>query len=198
MKRHDLDLWQAAETLVDLGELVARWLEGKISSQPGYAEGCGPDPETTPLIGTLAAVNRAGLVTTNSQPGVGGVQRATVHAFVDEAAYRQICDDAKRAGLWLCAGKAPSRTHYVTPDGRTVSRWNPWKTGWGRGAWPDLGVCLSRGDIRDSWIGYGICSRQAQDVLCDAWQTTLIDPEPGRNDRLWPLLDQLAAQRSRR
>lgn len=205
MKRSERDLWQSATTLAGLGELTAQWLEGKISSQPGYADGCGPDEETTPLAGTLAAACRAGLVTTNSQPGAdfvgvtGGrvVQRATVHAFADEVAYEWLPDAAGGAGLWVCAGKAAARRiYYATCDEQTVSRW---RVGWGqKGTRPDLGVCLSCHHIRDSWVGYGVCSRQAQDALCEAWQVTLIDPEPDRNDRLWPLLDRLAAHRSPR
>lgn len=40
-----------------MGELIARWLEGVITYQPGYG-GEGPDSETNPLVAGLAAVNR--------------------------------------------------------------------------------------------------------------------------------------------
>jgi hypothetical protein len=61
--------WRAARTLPDLGNATADWLEGKTASQPGYAPGHGPDTETTGLIPGLAAANRAGFVTRQSQPG---------------------------------------------------------------------------------------------------------------------------------
>jgi hypothetical protein len=61
--------WSSAKSQADVAELTARWLEGDIGSQPGYAYGAGPDSETTPLIGTLARIDRAGYLTRCSQPG---------------------------------------------------------------------------------------------------------------------------------
>lgn len=61
--------WSKAETLDDVAALTALWLEGALLAQPGYARGRGPDPETAPLTGTLARANRAGFLTTCSQPG---------------------------------------------------------------------------------------------------------------------------------
>ena len=48
MNRADRKLWAAARTLADLGELTARWLEGRIASQPGYAANYGPDQRRSP------------------------------------------------------------------------------------------------------------------------------------------------------
>jgi len=42
MSRCDRRAWEQARTLLELGELVARWLEGDIASQPGYMPDCGP------------------------------------------------------------------------------------------------------------------------------------------------------------
>lgn len=39
----DLTAWRQARSLPELGELTALWLEGAITSQPGYAPGYGPD-----------------------------------------------------------------------------------------------------------------------------------------------------------
>ncbi len=61
--------WRAARTLAGLGELTAEWLEGTIASIPTVVPGYGPDEETAALIPVLAACNRAGYVTTVSQPG---------------------------------------------------------------------------------------------------------------------------------
>ena len=72
MSTADRQAWEAARTLADLGELTAQWLEGAIASQPAYTPGCGPDPETAPLIPVLACCNRAGYVTNGSQPGEAG------------------------------------------------------------------------------------------------------------------------------
>lgn len=61
--------WPEAKTLADVAALTAAWLEGRLSAQPGYERGRGPDLETTPLVGPLSRANRAGFLTTCSQPG---------------------------------------------------------------------------------------------------------------------------------
>lgn len=58
--------WRDARSLADLGELMARFLEGAIDEAPTFVGR--PDPETDPLVAVLAQVNRAGYVTTCSQP----------------------------------------------------------------------------------------------------------------------------------
>ncbi len=95
MSKADRGAWQAARTLADLGELTARWLEGSIGSEPGY---CGrPAEETEDLVPVLAKLNRAGFVTSGSQPGLiepgarGTLaeQRAAVDGFAGpELAFR--------------------------------------------------------------------------------------------------------------
>lgn len=65
MNRRDRAAWRTARGLADLGELTAHWCEFQLQQTPYH---CGPpDPETVPYLGTLAAVNRAGFVTVNSQ-----------------------------------------------------------------------------------------------------------------------------------
>ncbi|MET9016880.1 hypothetical protein ABZX74_39390 [Streptomyces olivaceoviridis] len=101
--------WKTAATLADLGDLMALWLEGKITSWPGYAPGYGPDEETRELIPALAAANRAGYVTIASQPGVDSEtgfdgliwqQKAAVEGFVRNwDLLRALVDTAEEAGL---------------------------------------------------------------------------------------------------
>jgi hypothetical protein len=62
-------LWSQPTTISQLGELTAQWPEGTITYQPGCFASA-PDPETADPIEVLAAVNRAGLFTTFSQPGI--------------------------------------------------------------------------------------------------------------------------------
>ena len=52
-----------AHTLVDLGEMTARWVLGDIRVAPG--QDCEPDPETAELADYLVALNLLGLVTTS-------------------------------------------------------------------------------------------------------------------------------------
>ncbi|WP_158687614.1 DUF6919 domain-containing protein [Streptomyces sp. AA1529] len=119
MSRADRRTWADARTLNDLGQLMARWLEGDLKSWPGYAAGYGPDEETRPLIRALAAANRAGFLTTCSQPGTDGTgydgahwrQRAAVDGFVaDPDMLQRVRRAAQRHGLrattggqWTCA-----------------------------------------------------------------------------------------------
>ena len=53
-----------------------------------------------------------------------------------------------------------------------------------------FGVQLPRRHIRDDWVGYGICHPDAVAALCGAWQVTVADPEWGRPDVLWRVLEQ--------
>ena len=111
MSTADRRAWEAARTLADLGELTAQWLEGAIASQPAYTPGCGPDPETAPLIPVLACCNRAGYVTNGSQPGEAGTgydgawweQRAAVEGFASPAVAERIWEAAEPAGLTVIA-----------------------------------------------------------------------------------------------
>ncbi len=77
-------------------------------------------------------------------------------------------------------------------DQETESR-SPWpatrKTHW-------FGSHLDRDDIEDDQAGYGICHPDAIEALRTEWQVTIIDPEWGRNDMLWPVLKSFAAQQA--
>ena len=195
MSRSDRGAWQAARTLADLGELTARWLEGRIASVPGY---CGtPAEETLPLVPVLARLNRAGFVTDCSQPGeIDGEydceQRAAVQGYASPQVAAALIRAAETAGLIVAA---------CSPD------WVPrWRYGYGTSVtvtqvngrhFTGFGVRIPRRHIRDPHIGHGVCHPDAVKALCGAWQVTLIDPEWGRPDVLWRVLEQ-AIQPGRR
>lgn len=181
----DLAPWESARSLADLGELTARWLEGTIPAEPGYDGG--PDEETLPLVPVLATLNRAGFVTTGSQPGGTGIcdgtpwqQRAAVEAFAGAGPALAVTVAARAAGLIVVAcepGRAPrwrirlgGRVE-VTRSGGRVCTWS--------------GAVLSRRHIRGAW---GACHPDAAAVVRGAWQVTVIDPEWGRPDLLWRVL----------
>lgn len=65
MNRADRQRWASARDLADLGELTALWCTGDIGETPGHCGG--PDAETRPYLRILAAANRRGFVTENSQ-----------------------------------------------------------------------------------------------------------------------------------
>lgn len=189
MSRADRQQWAAAESLADVGGLVARWLEGKVASQPGYQARCGPDPETADLIPTLAALNRSGLVTSCSQPGLAGPgydgawweQRAAVVGF---------CDARTLDALILAAGETELAVRECEVRHRRLVVPVTTREGY---AITDFGGLVSARDIRDGWTGYDICGRGAVDALVAAHQVVVYDPEWGRDDVLWPVLDSLTS-----
>jgi hypothetical protein len=193
MSAADRAAWASARTLADLGELTACWLEGTVLSQPGYAPGCGPDEETVPLIPVLARLNRAGFVTTGSQPAEAGPgydgahweQCAAVEGFtVSERLPGRIGRYAGAYGLRVIS-REPSglpRWRYRYDQAVTVTRRNGQH-------YTYFGVQVPRRHIKDPHLGYGICHRDAVKALCSAWQVTVIDPQQGRDGLLWRLLD---------
>lgn len=187
MKRRDRQRWAAARTLPQLGELVALWLEGKIPSQPGYQPNCGPDPETLPLMPTLAAINRAGFVTCSSQPGFDGPgfdgahwqQRAAVEGFVTEEAGR-LCElVSAQPELGLRVHLVANETDYI---GEPVTRREGEPYTW-------FGHRLDHGAVADL---YDVCSREMVTLLYAAVQVTVFDREWGRDSVLWPVLQEFA------
>jgi Domain of unknown function (DUF6919) len=83
VNRADRRRWAAARDLADLAELTAQWCTGQVGQTPGHAGG--PARETLPYLDLLAAVNRAGFVTENSQ-AAGPSWTAWVCGFADEGA----------------------------------------------------------------------------------------------------------------
>lgn len=169
--------WNKARTVGDLGNLMADWLEGRISKRPGYY-GSSTDEETRALLPTLIACNRAGFVTEGSQPGQDGpafdgrrwVQRAAVNGWVaDEALYQRLVSGARRAGLVVANGRPMTITEW---DGRPHT---------------SCGGRLSGRDLRTIWGGI---SREAFRAVEQAHEVAIIDPQWGPSDRLWRMLRQ--------
>lgn len=211
MNRADRKLWNSARTLDDLCELTAMWLEGDLASQPGYAANCGPDDETLPLVPLLASLNRAGIMTTGSQPAFDGQdadgahwkQRAAVEFYfrAQDPCVLRLTRTAREAGLLAIAfppsslprwrynydsAVAVTRTTACDPDCPTR---HPDGCDW---TW--FGTQVPRRHLRSPHLGYGICHRDAAKALCSAWQVTLIDPEWGRTESpLWTCLAGFAA-----
>jgi hypothetical protein len=195
MSPEDSERWASARTLADLGELTAQWLEGGITSIPGYSGG--PDEETEPLTPVLAACNRAGFVTIVSQPGEepelgydGQIwtQRAALEGFASTDTLEALRRHTAGTRLILTAVPTgrPEPTWEtqipVTLDGDQENTW--------------FGSLLAHGDIENAETGYSICHPDAVAVLLSSWQVTVIDPEWGRNDILWPALEAFAASRT--
>ncbi|MFD8385262.1 DUF6919 domain-containing protein [Streptomyces sp. NPDC059679] len=189
MPRSAARIWSTARTLADLGELTAQWLEGSLAALPGGAYQGGPDEETGPLVPVLVALNRAGIVTHDSQPGLEGPafdgrmwrQRAAVDCLIDAAGAQRLVRTAHDAGLLYSV-------HQVRRLGPV-----PYilATTWGGQAHAAFGSRLRRRDIRQIYRG---CHRDALRAAVAAHQVTLVDPQWGRDSLLWrELTEQLAS-----
>ncbi|MBP1233595.1 hypothetical protein JOE40_003239 [Arthrobacter sp. PvP102] len=183
--RSDRGVWRQATTLEAAGELTARWLESHSEYQPGtFAPSI--DKETRPIAAELAEINRNGLFTKESQPGMRGdtghAQRQYVTGFCSAEAAAELVALSTRSEL-ITIGHAPGEVSAaavpVTFDGGAVvtvlgSSENP----------------VDEDALRD-W------SEETNDalalLLADSWYVEVLDPVWGRNDVLLP--EVLAALR---
>lgn len=106
--------WRETASLVDLADMTIRFLRGEVDETPGHAGP--PDPETARISTDLVALNRAGVVTVCSQPGLAPVvgwdgalweQRAFVDGYTDPATAVRVAAACRAAGL-LCQDLAVS------------------------------------------------------------------------------------------
>lgn len=181
----DKGAWRQAITLAAAGELTARWLEGESQYQaatftPTY------DAETAPIAAGLAALNRNGLFTKESQPGLREgktAQRQYVTGFCSAETAADLLALSTRSQLVTVAhapGESSSAAIPVTHDGGEVvtvlgSSENP----------------VDEEQIQD-WAD------ETNDtlalLLADSWYVEILDPVWGRNDVLLPaVLEALTA-----
>lgn len=167
--------WGNAQSFGELCELMARFLEGEGDEAPG----CGPvEEETKPLVPYLSAFNRAGFLTTCSQPGElspNWRQRAFVNGFALEETARRMARLALFTDLHIVAA----------PPGNSVGFHTP---------------IIVRDFMAHGWSGFTIfdeiehfaegCSSSAVADLRRAWSVSVIDLAWGRSDHLWEELSQ--------
>lgn len=180
----DREIWRQAGTIPAAGELTARWLEGRTEYQPGtFAPSI--DDETGAIAGELAQLNRNGLFTKESQPGVlakGHAQRAYVTGFCSAESAAALLELSGRTALVTVAHAPGENSQASIPvtvrDGEVVTV---------------LGS--SEGPVGDDQLRDW--SAEANDslalVLADSWYVEVFDPVWGRNGELLPaVLDALA------
>lgn len=188
--------WAKASTFAELADLTARWLEGDLAvgDHPGYpsdeGEPIGPDPETAPLAGTLAALNRRGWLTITSQPGeryssdgVQVVQHAGVEGWVvSEELRTSLTAFAREHALVLTTHRiGEPGAHGALPYGLPVTLVDD-------EVFTVMGVYLTDDIARAETLPD--CGRRAVDAALRGYLITIIDPVPARNT-LWTLLDAL-------
>jgi hypothetical protein len=169
MRRADRRRWKQAITLADLGELVIAWLNGEVTQTPGHLGS--PCDETIQLIPALTVLNRAGFVTDNSQRADTRGDRTWntwVSGFTSDEVLGRLDEAVAGTPLLLTACRG---CHHEC-DQRADEWWHcPWK------------------DAADFWAER--CPRMG-DELYGCWYVAVSDPEPGRNDLLWPALERIA------
>lgn len=173
-------VWRDASSIADIGQLMARWLTGEVRGWSGHGDGV--DPETRPLLPLLVALNRAGVITTESQPGEVGPgfdgaywrQKAFLSAIVDDRSplLGRLTRSVEAVGMTVLRGnRYPRPTPLTDRDGETVF---------------GLRGSLPRNHLAREWSCLG---RQGLKELRDHGAVlNIVDPVWGRDDRLWPAL----------
>ncbi|MFJ5785349.1 DUF6919 domain-containing protein [Streptomyces hydrogenans] len=176
------NVWRDARSIADLGQNMAGWLEGRIPARPGYY-GSRPDSETLHLVPALVTLNRGGVVTVDSQPGLIGRgydgahwrQKAYVEVYIDDRGplLKRVLRAAEAAGLAVIRCSKPPAVPVPFTD---------------RDGQPTAGITVKypRNQLAREWDGIG---RQAfRDLRSHGAHLTFYDPVWGRDDRLWPAL----------
>jgi hypothetical protein len=174
----DREVWRQATTLAAAGELTARWLDGESQYQPGtFAPSF--DEETRAIAGELAEINRNGLFTKESQPGIrpdsGRAQRQYVTGFCSALTAHRLLELSARTELIAVAhspGEMSRSSIPVTLHDAEVT------TVLGTSESP-----IEAAQIQD-W------AEETNDTLAlllsDSWYVELLDPVWGRDDVLLP------------
>ena len=165
MSRHDATLWRSARDMAGLGELVIGGLRGDPEWTP--AHGGGPDPETIPLIPYLEVLNRGGFITDCSQRAESDgsfTWNTWVHGFAADDVLARLRGAVAGTPLTLkaCRGDVHDCRHHRLP----------------------IPFC-PRNVATSYWAG------ACPEVSADLWRTWWVrveDPQPGRNDLMWPAL----------
>jgi hypothetical protein len=176
-------VWREAETFAQLCELTAQFVTGASPFYPGWCSET-LDDESAPLLEYLAAFNRAGFLTVNSQPGEPfrpgfdghcWAQRAYVCGFAPEPVAARIEALALCTDLLVTVHRPGEGGGYRVPC--VV-----------RGQRPCLWVGDALFEVLDHFADY--CGKKALETLRSICSVNVIDLCWGRHEHLWSTLAQ--------
>ncbi|MET4539192.1 hypothetical protein ABIE37_000947 [Arthrobacter bambusae] len=178
----DAELWKRCYTWADACELAAQWLEGKIRFMPGNYD-AQPDEESGPLLEALATINRWGLFTDQSQPGVaisdGCGQRAFITGFCSEDLAATIGSHLQGTDLVVITIPAfleQSARVCVTIDGGEEFTW--------------VGIAGASHEVAAQFREE--TNETLAIAMAECWQLHIFDPVWGRTELLWDTLVEAA------
>lgn len=172
--------WRRTATIEDQARFVSGWLTGEFRYLPGYAAPAGG--ETLLIRDELLEINRLGLVTHQSQPGLIDSeveQHAWLSAYGSAQDVERVARACAEAGLWTStdpdtpgARTAPEGPVTVTFDAVTGEGFTT----------AELWLPREEFPIHPTGLRWG---RKPQTVWQSAPMICIVDPVRGRNTLLW-------------
>jgi hypothetical protein len=175
-------LWREAKSFEELCELNARFIEGEIDFSPTTGASS-LDEESKLLVTYLAALNRAGILTTCSQPGEDQ-GHSKQRAFVDGLALKETALRLNRlsmtSDLYIMTNEPGHYNGCMMPI--TIDEFRPHS--WGGASHLDD----ETGMFPDALHFGEYCSESAMKELREVWEVCVIDLSWGRERYLWDVL----------
>lgn len=175
-------LWREAKTFEELCELNARFIEGDIDFSPIYGASS-LDEESKPLILYLAALNRAGLLTTCSQPGEDdghSKQRAYLQGLALKETAQRIERLSLTSDLYIMTAEPGHYNGCMMPI--TIDIFRPH-------SWAGAASLDDETGVFSDVLGFEEhCGEGAVRGLREAWEVCVIDLCWGHDHYLWGVL----------
>ena len=175
-------LWREAKTFEELCEINARFIEGDIDFSPIYGASS-LDDESKPLVPYLAALNRAGFLTTCSQPGEDdghSRQRACVQGLALEETALRIERLSLTSDLYIMTAEPGRYNGCMMPI--TIDFFRPH-------SWAGSASLDDETGVFNDVLGFEKhCGEGAVRGLREAWEVCVIDLSWGRERYLWDVL----------
>jgi hypothetical protein len=175
-------LWREAKSFEELCELNAQFIEGEIDFSPTYGASS-LDEESKPLLTYLAALSRAGILTTCSQPGEDhghSKQRAYLDGLVLKETAERLDRLSMTSDLYIMTTEPGHYKGCMMPI--TIDEFRPHSWGGAASLDDETGIFTEVLGFKE------YCSESAMQELSEAWEVCVIDLCWGRERYLWDVL----------